>query len=127
MGNKKHGIKIGLERTGARFYLSIKATGKLTHDDYEVLLPMIENSLKFIKEPEINVFFDATDFEGWEARAAWDDFKLGLKYGNKFNKIALLGNERWHKASSVLGSWFISGEIKYFEDESEALKWLENE
>ncbi len=65
-----------------------------------------------------------TELEGWELRAAWDDFKLGLTYGNKFGKIALFGKKEWMKWASKVGSWFTSGEVKYFEDEKEALTWL---
>lgn len=75
--------------------MSFKAIGKLTHHDYEMMMPMIDSTLEGVKEPGINAFIDMTELEGWELRAAWDDFKLGMKHGSEFNKIALLGNRRW--------------------------------
>jgi hypothetical protein len=69
---------------------------------------------------------DATELEGWELRAAWDDLKLGLKHGRAFKRIAVLGNRDWQKYVSKIGSWFTSGEIKYFEDKADALRWLED-
>ena len=66
----------------------------------------------------------AQNLEGWELRAAWDDFKLGLKQGSEFDKIAIFGNRQWQEYAAKIGSWFISGEVKYFEDSNKALAWL---
>ena len=40
--------------------------------------------------PKIQVLFDMTELQGWELRAAWDDFKIGLKHGGDFEKVAQL-------------------------------------
>ena len=120
----RHGLSIGIERTGSEFYLSLKAVGKLTHEDYKVITPMIESALEGIKQPRIKVLIDGTELDGWELRAGWDDFKLGLKYGGEFEKIAIYGNKRWQEMAAKVGSWFISGEAKYFDSLDEALAWL---
>jgi hypothetical protein len=78
-----------------------------------------------VDQPKIKAIFDGTELEGWELRAAWDDFKIGLKHGSEFEKIAIYGNKRWQEISAKVGSWFLSGEVKYFDDRDEALKWLE--
>lgn len=125
MNTLKTGLSIGLERTGNEFYLYLKPIGKLTHEDYETITPMLDSALGAVKEkPKVNAFIDGTEFEGWEPKAAWDDFKLGLKHGREFEKIAVYGNKGWEKTAAKVGSWFISGEIKYFESETEALDWL---
>jgi len=120
----KHGLSIGIERAGSDFFLSLKAVGKLTHEDYETITPMLDSALSAVKDPKVRVFIDGTEMEGWELRAAWDDFKLGLKHGNEFERIAICGNKNWQEMAAKVGSWFISGEAKYFEDEAEALSWL---
>lgn len=124
MSIERHGLSIGVERTDDRFFLSLKAVGKLTHGDYETITPMIDSALRDLKEPKVKVLFDMTELEGWEARAAWDDFKLGLKHGKQFEKIAIYGNKGWQGIAAKIGSWFISGEVKYFEKADEALAWL---
>jgi hypothetical protein len=121
----RHGLSIGIEKTGSKFFLSLKATGKLTHEDYEIITPMIDSALEGVKKPVVDVFIDGSELEGWELRAAWDDMKLGLKHGSDFNRIAIYGNKKWQEYASKLGSWFISGEIKYFESADEALTWLD--
>ena len=125
MSIQKHGLSIGIQRTQDEFFLLLKAVGKLTHEDYEVITPMIDASLEAIKDPKVKVLIDGTELEGWELRAAWDDFKLGLKHGNEFVKIAIYGNKHWQEIVAKIGAWFITGEIQYFESETDALTWLE--
>ena len=125
MNMTRHGLSIGIERVGNEFFLSLKAIGTLTHEDYEKITPMIDSALASISDPKVKVFIDGSELEGWELRAAWDDFKLGLKHGSEFDKIAIFGNKQWQEYAAKIGSWFISGEVKYFEDSDEALTWLQ--
>lgn len=124
MNIKKHGFSIGIERVDSNIYLSLKATGKLTHKDYETITPMIDSALGAVKDPQVKALVDGTEMEGWELRAAWDDFKLGLKHGNEFVKIGIYGNKNWQDITAKVGSWFISGEVKYFDSKNKALAWL---
>ena len=123
----RHGLSIGIERTDSRFFMTMKATGKLTHEDYETITPMIDAALAGVQEAKINMLVDGTQMEGWEARAAWDDFKLGIKHGKEFEKIAIYGNKNWQEIAAKIGSWFVSGEIQYFADQDDALQWLEED
>lgn len=125
MNITRHGLSIGIERVGNEFFLSLKATGKLTHEDYQKINPMIDSALEGVRDPEIKAFIDGSELEGWELRAAWDDFKLGLKHGNEFSKIAIYGNKKWQEYTAKIGSWFISGEVKFFDDLDRALDWLQ--
>ncbi len=125
MSNRRHGLTIGIERIDNNFYLTMKAIGKLTHEDYQVITPMIDAALKGVDEPRIKALFDISEMQGWELRAAWDDFQLGLKHGSEFEKIALYGNKQWQKVVANIGSWFISGEVKYFENNQQAISWLD--
>ncbi|SEA12006.1 STAS/SEC14 domain-containing protein [Microbulbifer marinus] len=124
MSVQRHGVSIGLERIEGEFFLTMRVRGKLTHEDYASLEPMLESAIAGVENPKINVYFDATEMEGWEPRAAWDDFKLGVKHGREFNRVAMVGNRRWQEMAAKVGSWFIGGEARYFEDEGEAMSWL---
>jgi hypothetical protein len=125
MAVQKHGISLGIQRDGAQFFLALTAVGKLTHEDYEMMTPMIDSALEGVKEAKIHALADLTEMEGWEMRAAWDDFRLGMKHRNQFEKIAILGNKKWQEYSAKVGKWFVSGDIQYFEDEQAALDWLQ--
>ncbi|ABI70437.1 MULTISPECIES: SpoIIAA family protein [Shewanella] len=124
MDMKKHGLSIGINRIESVFFVTLKAIGTLTHEDYLVITPMLEGALSQVDQPKVSLFLDATELDGWDLRAAWDDLKLGLKHKSEFERVAILGNKDWQEWAAKIGSWFIAGEIKYFEDEDDALKWL---
>ena len=125
MTYEEHGLSIGTSRVGDNIYLKFKAIGKLTHHDYEIIIPMLEEALKEVKDPKVKALIDATELEGWELRAAWDDLKLGLKHGKEFTKIAIIGNKHWEEAATKMASWFMSGETEYFENYNAAIDWLQ--
>ncbi|GGP66271.1 STAS/SEC14 domain-containing protein [Shewanella algicola] len=124
MSIKKHGLSIGINRIENVFFVTLKAVGTLTHEDYLVITPMLEGALSQVEQPKISLLLDATELEGWDLRAAWDDLKLGLKHQSEFERVAIWGNKGWYEWAAKMGSWFISGEMKYFEEQSDALKWL---
>ncbi|GGP48473.1 MULTISPECIES: SpoIIAA family protein [Shewanella] len=124
MSIKKHGLSIGINRIENVFFVTLKAVGTLTHEDYLVITPMLEGALSQVEQPKISLLLDATELEGWDLRAAWDDLKLGLKHQSEFERVAIWGNKGWHEWAAKMGSWFISGEMKYFEEQNDALKWL---
>ncbi|AWF82763.1 STAS/SEC14 domain-containing protein [Microbulbifer sp. A4B17] len=122
---KRHGISIGMERINDDFFLYIKAIGQLTHEDYEHIAPLLEYALGGVKKPQVQLLIDLRDFEGWGMHAVWDEFKLALKHGNEFSHIAVLGDEEWQQIATKVGSWFVSGEVRYFKQQQEAMDWLQ--
>ncbi len=124
MNTQRHGINIGLERVDDHIYMQLKVSGKLTHEDYELITPMLDEAVNGLDQPHINAFIDITELEGWELRAAWDDLKLGIKHGREFDRIAVVGNKPWEKYATKVANWFTGGEIEYFEHATEALQWL---
>ncbi len=123
---EEHGISIGLRKTGDYVYLKMKISGRLDHDDYDLMVPMIENAISGIRKPKIKVLVDAIEFEGWDLRAAWDDLKFGLKHNSEFTELAFVGNKKWEEYGVRISNWFTSARIRYFEDIEEARQWLEN-
>ncbi|WP_144207694.1 SpoIIAA family protein [Shewanella donghaensis] len=120
-----HGFSIGIERIKSDVFLSLKAKGTLTHNDYLSITPLIDAALSEVKHPKVNVLIDGTELDGWELRAAWDDLKIGLKHGNEFNKIAIWGNKNWQEYATKIAGWFISGDAKFFDNKEDALTWLD--
>lgn len=124
MTRSRHGMSIGLERIEDDYFVTLKATGKLTHTDYEKITPILESALAEVEEESISVLFDATDLEGWDLRAAWDDLQLGVKFNKKFKNIAVYGNKNWQEYATKIGSWFVSGDVQFFETYDDALRFL---
>ena len=120
----ENGLTIGISRVDTQYFLVLKAVGKLTHNDYKIIAPMLESAINCLEQPKINLLIDASEFEGWELKTAWGDFKLGLKHGDEFYKIAIVGNKKWQKYAAKIGSWFVAGEIQQFDDLSSAIEWV---
>jgi stage II sporulation SpoAA-like protein len=123
MSEGKHGLYAKIEKLDNQVFLHLKAVGKLTHEDYQKFTPSLESVLADTPSPRIRVLIDATEMEGWELRAAWDDLKIDLKHGREFDRIAIYGNKSWQKMIAKIGAWFTSGEVKYFEHYNDALAW----
>lgn len=124
MSKQIHGMSVGIERHGHQIMVVIKASGTLTHSDYQNITPMLIAAFNAIEQPKINILVDITDFEGWELRAAWDDFRLGLKLGLDIDKIAIYGHKSWQNVAASIGSWFVKGEVQAFEEYKDALHWI---
>lgn len=123
----EHTIAVGISRVNDTFFMKLKISGTLTHQDYELMIPMIENAVKSIENPDVKVLIDALDFNGWEARAMWDDLKFGLTHTELFTKIAFVGSKKWKEYAVKISNWFMIGNIEYFENIDEAILWLGTE
>ena len=105
--------------------LIFKVEGTLHHEDYElVVIPEIEKTIS--QEKRINIMWEMNDFHGWDARAVWDDLRLGLKINKNVDKIAMLGDKKWEEWISKVLKHFAKGEIRYYklDEEKNALAWL---
>lgn len=124
MNIERHGISVGIERVSGETIIVFKAKGKLTHDDYQAMIPILKTTIKEIDSSALKMLVDISTLTGWELRAAWDDFKLGLELNSKIDKIAICGDKSWQELASKVGSWFVSGDIKSFEEHDSAIEWL---
>ncbi len=121
---KEHGIGVAIKRAKKRLFIEVTMIGKLTHEDYETFVPMIDRALKEAKGLEVDLLVDMRRFKGWKLLAAWDDMKFGLKHRNAFDKTAIVGNKKWEEISVEMFSHMMKGEAKFFKDRQKALAWL---
>jgi hypothetical protein len=121
---KEHGIGIALKRNKKKLFIEITMLGKLTHEDYQVFVPMIDKALKKAKGLEIDLLVDMKKLKGWEFLAAWDDFKFGVKHRNAFDKVGIIGNKKWEEQSVAMMSHLMKGKVKFFKQREKALLWL---
>lgn len=121
---KEHGISIGIKRINNEFFVKMKIVGTLTHEDYSMITPMLDNAIEGINNPKISLLVDATRFEGWSLEAVWDDLKIGLKHDGEFYKIAFVGNKSWQEYGIKISNWFTQGDMKYFESLEDAQDWI---
>lgn len=122
----KHGIYIGIERYGDDFFVTAKVVGKLTHQDYEMMVPVLESALEGVQDPDIYILVDVTEFDGWDLQAAWDDLKLGVKHVRHFEKVAIVGKTTLQDVIARLANWFTPAEVRFFVDKGDAVAWLKD-
>jgi hypothetical protein len=96
--------------------LIVKATGKLTVQDYEeILIPKLEQLLQKYSQVKA-VIYITKGFQGWELGAVWDDAKFGIKHRKDFDKIAVVGGAKWLEWITKIGACLITGEIKVYKE-----------
>ena len=111
------------ETNGGRV-LEVAVNGKLTHDDYQHLVPAFERLAT--RHGKIRVLFEMTDFHGWEPAALWDDIKFDLKHFSDIERLAMVGDKQWEKGMSVFCRPFTTATIRYFDHAAigDARAWL---
>ncbi|KAA1162500.1 STAS/SEC14 domain-containing protein [Pseudoalteromonas fuliginea] len=125
MAHLNHGLSIDIEGAGSEFFLTLKAVGKLTHDDYKIITPLLDSALSQVEHPIINVLIDSIDLQGVGFKTIWDDLKLGVKHNKELKKVAIYGNKKWQSNVAKIGNRVVSGEMAYFENATAAIEWLE--
>jgi len=121
---KEHGIGIAIKRNKKRLFIEITMLGKLTHEDYQLFVPMVDKALKEAKGLEADLLVDMKGLKGWEFLAAWDDFKFGVKHRNAFDRVAVTGSKKWEEESVAMVSHLMKGKVKFFKKREKALSWL---
>jgi hypothetical protein len=106
--------------------LVLKATGKLTDQDYkEVLIPRLEAILR--AHGKARVLLDMGDeFPGMEAAAVWDDLRFGLAHRHDFEKVGVVGGSQWIRPMLKMAALMMSGAIESFSpsERGRALEWI---
>jgi len=107
---------------GAGNVLGVKASGKLTHKDYEDLIPRLEALIH--EYGKVRMLFELEDCRGWELGAAWDDVKFTLKHGGDVERCAVVGEKKWQEIMTKLAKPFFR--VRYFDKAQleEAWQWV---
>ena len=92
--------------------VGIQVDGKLTKDDYSVLIPYFENLMN--ECGPLNLLCDMTKFAGMEIEAFWEDFKFGIGHLRDFNRMAIVGDQRWLDWLTKVFNPLVKTEVKYF-------------
>ena len=102
----------------------IHVSGKLVKADYEYFVPEFERLVR--QHGKVRLLFDMTDFHGWEASAAWEDFKFGIEHFADIERLALVGEKKWQQGMAIFVKPFTKATVRYFEhaDADDARKWL---
>lgn len=102
--------------------IAIRASGKLTHEDYQSFLPKLEEKIKTLGKASILLELD--NFSGWELQAAKDDFSFGMKHLDDIERFAVVGDKAWERWMVLMAKPFLSAKkLRYFDHESLQVAW----
>lgn len=111
-----------IQKQGSGNVVAIRASGKLTHEDYEMLLPKLTEVAE--EHGSVRMLIELEDFQGWEPKAIWDDLKFDVRHGSEYERCAVVGENKWQEWMTKLSKPFLT--IKYFtrEEREQAWEWL---
>ena len=117
-------MAIELQEEAGSKLLIIRASGKLTKDDYKLFVPKVEELIR--QFGKIRVMFEMRDFHGWDAGALWEDFKFDIRHFSDIESLALVGDKKWEKGMSIFCKPFTKARIKYFDlaEIHKAYEWI---
>ncbi len=99
--------------------LEVRASGKLTKEDYERFVPLTKGSLS--NSTKSACCSKCTTFIGWEAGALWQDVKFDLKHFSDIERLAIVGESKWEKGMAAFCRPFPTAKIRYFDIKDIAL------
>jgi len=102
--------------------VAVRASGQLTHEDYEQFRPRVEEAQR--RHGSVRVLMELDDFHGWTVGAAWDDLKLGLAHLGQFERCAIVGDRAWERWMVALGKPFFDVEFFDRSQAAQAREWL---
>lgn len=106
--------------------IGFTAKGTVTADDYEsMIIPAVEEM--FSRRGKVRFLYHLGEsFSGFEAEAAWDDTKLGLKHLSGWEKMAIVSDVEWIRAAVKVFGLAIRGHVRVFHDRdlAEARRWV---
>ena len=105
--------------------LMVHATGKLTREDYDHFLPVVERLIR--EHGKLRILFDMEDFHGWTGSAMWQDIKFDLKHFRQIARLAAVGDKAWQHGMALFCRPFTTATIRYFDrgQIDQAIAWIE--
>lgn len=97
--------------------LVVRASGKLTKEDYRHFVPEVERLIG--QHGSLRILFHLQDFHGWTIGALWQDFKFGVKHFRNLARLAVVGDKPWEHRMTIVCRPFTMAKVRYF-DKSEA-------
>lgn len=106
--------------------IGFTAVGKVTGEDYEAtIVPIIEEHLK--KNNKIRLLYVCGDeFTGFNAAAAWEDTKVGMRHLSSWERVAVVTDVDWIRGAMKVFGFVMPGHVRVFKvDElGDAKEWI---
>lgn len=106
--------------------VAARASGRVTREDYEtVLIPAIKEV--GAAHRKLRCYYEiGTDFVSMGPGAMWDDFRIGVEFWTRWERIAIVTDVAWITHLMNAFRFFVPGEIRIFtvDETEEARAWV---
>ncbi|MGD8479851.1 MAG: STAS/SEC14 domain-containing protein [Methyloceanibacter sp.] len=106
--------------------VAVSGKGQITKSDYDrVLIPAVETALK--EHEKLGLYYElGSDFGGYEAAAAWEDFKVGMEHLTRWERVAVVTDVEWIKYTMQIFSFMMPGDMRVFpvSEAEKARAWI---
>lgn len=96
------------------YVVGFTAKGEVTGADYEkVIIPAVEEAL--LRHKEVRFLYHlGEEFTGFEAKALWDDAKVGMQHYTAWERVAIVTDVRWIRVLMQAFAFLIPGKVRLF-------------
>ena len=106
--------------------VAISCHGNVTRQDYDdVLIPAVETALQ--SNAKVRMLYEvAPDFTGYDAGAAWEEFKRGLDHVTKWDRIAVVSDSAGIAGAVKCFGGFLPSTVRVYPlaDAAKARLWI---
>jgi hypothetical protein len=106
--------------------LGFEAKGDVTGADYEsVLIPAVEEMLA--RQKSIRFLYHlGEEFTGFDAKAMWDDARVGLQHLTAWERVAVVSDVGWLRTAVKAFGFVMPGHVRVFSNSEleAARRWL---
>ena len=105
--------------------VGIKIDGKITEEEFDGIISKFEE--KFERFEKVHLYAEMKNFDGMELKAFFKDLKFGLTHFNKFEKEAVVTDEKWVQEFATISDPLVPMvEVKAFTyaEKAQAKQWV---
>ena len=101
----------------------VNVYGEFSLADYQEFEALVNFKVKF--EGPVDLFFDLREMADFTLDVAWEELVFARAHPNDFRRIAVLTHDQWIAWSTWLAQIFVDAQMRVFDDETDALFWLD--
>jgi hypothetical protein len=104
--------------------LVVHVLGTLVRADYGPFVSEFERLHRL--HGKLDVLFDMTGLQGWDAGAAWEELRFDVEHFADIERLAMIGDKKWEQGMAAFFEPFTKATTRYFDadDAVAARRWL---
>jgi len=106
--------------------IAISGGGRISREDYEnVVIPRIEAAAR--QHRTLRCYYEiGADFAGIDPAALWDDFRVGIEYWRRWERVAAVTDVAWIAQMVNAFRFLMPGQVRVFpnSDKEAARAWI---